>query len=171
MSHLGILLACDHYPNVAPEAEKFDARLRKWFEHLGHCISRVSLFETYDGDMPDSSDQCDFWIVSGAAPEWHPARPNPRGIVFRALRLAASSGNPIYAVYHGEHVVHAALASPFASPPSTCPQLHSIRNPFFSFGRSDTLHVFGAAAGEVRQLDRPEELKPNSLFSGWLRVA
>ena len=115
MTHLGILLACEHYPRVAADASKLDAQLRIWFEALGHDITRVSVFETYEGNTPGSVGDCDIWIVSGAALDWHPSCQDRRGDLFRFLRGVDAVGAPIFGTYCGEHAVHAAIGSPFAA--------------------------------------------------------
>ena len=44
MSHLGILLASDHYPQVRA-SDTIDRQLTQWLASLGHDITRVSTFE------------------------------------------------------------------------------------------------------------------------------
>ena len=170
MTHLGILLACEHYPRVAADATKLDAQLRVWFEALGHHITRVSVFETYEGETPGSVGDCDIWIVSGAALVWHPSCQDRRGDLFRFLRGADAVGAPIFGTYCGEHVVHAAIGSPFANPPVSPSRLRSIRNPFRSFIASDRLFEFDRMRREMQRLSRPDVLTHGGLLR-WMKAA
>ena len=104
MTHLGILLACEHYPHVVADAAKLDAQLRVWFEALGHHITQVSVFETYEGNTPGSVRECDIWIVSGATLDWHPSCQDRRGDLFRFLRGADAACAPVFATHCGEHL-------------------------------------------------------------------
>ena len=171
MTHLGILLACEHYPRVAADAAKLDAQLRVWFESLGHHITQVSVFETYAGEVPGSVGDCDVWIVSGVALGWHPSCQDRRGELLRFLRGADAVGAAIYGIHCGEHVVHAAIGSPFANPPASPSHLRGIRNPFRSFTSSDGLFGFDREAREMRRLTRPDALTHVAMLSGWLKAA
>ena len=171
MTHLGILLACEHYPRVAADASKLDAQLRIWFEALGHDITRVSVFETYEGNTPGSVGDCDIWIVSGAALDWHPSCQDRRGDLFRFLRGVDAIGAPIFGTYCGEHAVHAAIGSPFADPPVSPCRLRSIRNPFRSFIVSDRLFEFDRTRREMQRLSRPDALSNGGMLSRWMKAA
>ena len=171
MTHLGILLACEHYPRVVADAAELDAQLRVWFEGLGHDILRVSVFEAYEGNVPGSVGDCDVWIVSSAAQYWHPSCQDRRGDLFRFLRGADATGAAIFGIHCGEHAVHAAIGSPFADPPASPSHLRSVRNSYRSFTGSDRLFGFDRTRREMRSLPRPDVLTYGGVVSRWLKVA
>ena len=80
MSHLGIWLACEHFPGVSADPRKLGALLRIRLADIGHDITEVSLFDCYLGHRPRSVGDCDLWIVSGS-----PLGCDPTGLDLRGL--------------------------------------------------------------------------------------
>ncbi|MDA5092843.1 hypothetical protein O2N63_01935 [Aliiroseovarius sp. KMU-50] len=155
MAKLGILLACEHYPEVVAEPARVDAQLRLWLQDAGHDINGIRVFNCFLGDFPECDTDCDLWIVSGALIDLnHSYESRLCGF----LCAVAAAGRPLMALNHGEHVVHKALAADGASPPATPELPRSIRNPFNSFWRSDTLFAFSASSRSLKALPRPTEL-------------
>ena len=170
MSHIGILLACEHYPAVEARPEKIDRQLRLWLELLGHKPERVSVYKVHDGEIPRSVN-ADVWIVSGSLTDWHDHRADTRGQLFSFLRGVAALGAPILALHHGEHLLHEALAEIGTEPPHTRAHLLSIRNPFRSFRQNDAIFSFNATNRRVQQLPRPEHLVFRPSLASFLRAA
>lgn len=157
MKHLGIILTFDHFPEVSADAAALDAQLRRYLVFLGHRIDRVSVLDCID-QTPRDYPGCDLWIVSGS----------PRLLAtdtYDTLKQEIrrlSQNAPVYGLNHGEHVVHDALASPFAPPPPTAPSPRCVRNPFRSFWISDRLYGLSRER-RVKPLLRPDTRQ--SLFS------
>ena len=170
MSHIGILLACDHYPAVEARPEKIDRQLRLWLEQLGHKPDQISVYKAYDQEFPQSSE-ADVWIASGNLTDWHSDGTDIRGQLFCFLRGVAALGLPIFGLHHGEHLLHQALAEVGAKPPATRAHLLSIRNPFRSFHQSDAIFSFVAANRTVQQLQRPGHLVFRPSLAAFLRAA
>ncbi len=155
MTNLGILLACEHYPEVSTSPARLDAQLRLWLEETGHVVTQIKVFNSFFGMLPEDPRDCDLWIVSGALIDY--AQSSDCALhVF--LRAAEASGREIYGLNHGEHVMHKALAQTGSLPPATPALPRSIRNPFNSFWRSDTLFAFDPKARSVQALPRPRAL-------------
>ena len=171
MSHIGILLASDHYPRVQPNPRHIDGQLRRWFETLGTKIDKVTVFNAFEGDLPDRSRAADVWIVSGTPLAWSHCGRDLKGMLCHFLRGAAASGCPIFGLYHGEHVLHAALACPSDTPPASQPVIRAIRNPFWSFQSRDRLFRYDSTRMTIQHLDRPEVLTPRAMFPQWKRAA
>ncbi len=171
MSHLGILLACEHYPQVQPDLKGIDGQLKTWLGSLGHRIVRVSVYNAFDGGLPDRGTAADLWIVSGTCLNWSPCGRDIKGMLCHFLRAAAASDRPILGLHRGEHLLHAALACPSDAPPATTPHIRAIRNPFWSFQSTDRLFHYDAPRMAVRPLDRPEVLTTRAMFPRLRRAA
>ena len=126
MSHIGILLACEHYPRVQPTPRAIDGQLKHWFENLGHPVDDVSVFDAYDGELPDRASCADAWVVSGTPLGWSPCGRDINGMLCHFLRGAAAAGRPIFGLYHGEHVLHSALACSSDAPPATSADIRAM---------------------------------------------
>jgi len=144
MTHLGILLVCDHYPTVSTDPKNLDAQLRGWFADIGHEVTELSVFECYRGKFPKTVGDCDTWIVSGSPLGCEPTGLDVRGLILEFLRGVAASCRPVFALHHGEHVLHAALACPSSLEPETAKTVRAIRNPFRSFWQRDVLFRYDA---------------------------
>ena len=170
MTTLGILLACEHYPEVSAEAQYIDAQLRHWLAENGTAFDDIRVFAAYTDDLPRHAECCDAWIVSGTPlPAIFDAE--NRALCLRQfLRAAASFGRPIYAINHAEHVLHASLAAFDAAPPATPPTPRAIQNPFRSFQSRFCLFRFNPQLRCVEALPRPPALCPRRMF-GALRCA
>ena len=171
MSHLGILLACDHYPQVKPFDETLDRQLSSWLQLLGHDIQRVTAFDAHLGQLPATTSACGLWIVSGTPLAWSPCCRDREGALCQFLKGVAASGLPIFALHRGEHVLHKALASPFEAPPETPAHVRAIRNPFRSFQMSDRLFSHDPATRTIREETRPQSLSLRGYFPGWMTAA
>ncbi len=159
MVHLGILLACEHYPVVSCDPAKLDAQLRCWLAGIGYRVTEVSVFNCYLGNTPRSVGDCDIWITSGSPVGCDATGLDLRGLLLEFLRGVAASGRPVFAIHHGEHLLHAALASPSSSAPQTPVTMRVIRNPFRSFRQSDTLFRFEVIRRRITPAPRPMALK------------
>ena len=155
MKHLGLLLACEHYPSVRPKAEKIDSQLRAWLFDAGHPVSSISVFETYAGTLPPKVGVCDAWIVSGAHLGSILPCADHYGKLLQFLKGAVACELPVFGLYHGEHVLHAALAEPAAKAPTSRTFPLSIRNPFDSFRQKDRLFRYDPKSRLVQELERP----------------
>lgn len=147
MAHLGLLLACDHFPDVDDDPARLDAVFRARLAGLGHRIDRVSVLQCHRGQIPAWADGCDLWVVSGAAPAG--ASAPWQAPLTRHIRQSLAAGVPVYAIYHGEHVLADALCASASDRPDTahCPQI--VRNPFRSFWGRDRIYAFSIATGRV----------------------
>ena len=156
MSHLGILMACDHYPAVHPS--RIDSQLRGYLGACGVAADRFTAFKAHDGELPDRHDACDAWIVSGAPLFGGLDAARHRAALLDHIRRASALGQPVFGVYHGEHVLHAALCASEAPAPQSPPRPWTIRNPFWSFWQNDRLYAYHPAFGEVRPIPRSGSL-------------
>ena len=170
MSHLGILLASDHYPQVRA-SDTIDRQLTQWLASLGHDITRVSTFETWAGDLPETAGAADVYIVSGLPLNWTPCCRDREGALCLFLKGVAATGRPILALNKGEHVLQKALASPFDPAPETSTRVCAIRNPFRSFHGRDRLFAFNGTLRAILELPRPEALTLSSTFPFWRQAA
>ena len=171
MSTLGVLLACDHYPDVSSNVNEMDAQLRLWLVHAGTHFNDIKVFAAFDGDFPRHAALCDAWILSGMLLPMNGSSEDADWALKQFLRAAASIRRPIFAVHHGEHVLHAALADFDAIPPETPGCMRYIRNPFRSYQSRDTLYRFNPATRTVDALDRPVEITPRGVFGALCAVA
>lgn len=171
MSKIGLILACPHYPDVSDKPEKIDAQLRIWLGVYGTDVTEIEVYEAHAGYLPRHAASCDAWIVSGLPlPCADPKLAEGRSIA-HFLLAAAALGRTIYALNHAEHLLHDALASGHATPPTTGKVLRSIRNPFRSFHSRDTLHRYNPATKAIDALQRPETLCSRRLFGTWSQAA
>ena len=159
MAHLGILLACEHYPTVSASPLKLDAQLRVRLRELGHEATKISVFDYHLGNLPNSVGDCDFWIVSGSLLGCEPSGMDLRGLVMGFLRGVAASRRELLGLHHGEHLLHAALACPSSPTPKTPAAVRVIRNPFRSFWQRDDLFRFDAIRRVVAPTSKSTELK------------
>lgn len=171
MSTLGILLACDHYPAVSANEKEIDAQLRIWLVNAGTSFNEIRVFKAYDGDVPRHAASSDAWILSGMPLPTFGSTDDVSWALRQFLRAAASFRRPIYAVNHGEHILHSALASFEAVPPSTPVMMRSIRNPFRSFLSRDQLFRFNPGTRTVDALERPFEISQRGVFGTFLAAA
>lgn len=171
MAKLGILLACEHYPTVSSKAQEIDAQLRLWLNAYGTPITEIEVFETYQGALPRHAASCDAWIVSGVVLSAGRDEPERGYAIRQFLRAAASFGRPIYAIHHGEHLVHDALAPFCSKPPTTSPTPRSIQNPFRSFHSRSHLHRFNPSTRSVEALSKPAAICPRQMFGVMRRAA
>lgn len=171
MCHIGILMACEHYPAIQNDPQRMDCQLRSWLAEIGHAPSHMTYFKTYLGELPATAGEADIWIVSGAPVTWDTAQGDARGDLMQFLKAAAACGRPIFGLYHGEHTIHKALADPIAPRPDTRAFPTSIRNPFNSFRQADALFAFSQLTRTVTALKRPERLTIKTMLSRRLSVA
>ena len=164
MSHLGILLACEHYPAVSGHRPLRDAQLRFWLKALGYDPRVIRVYRCYEGDFPSATEKADAWIVSGA-PLVLTAEDkiNENKLTF-FVRSAKVAGRPVLGIYHGEHVLHRALTRFDAPAPATRVTPDSIRNPFSSFWQSDRIFRFCPLAGRIVEERRPREMQKQTIF-------
>lgn len=171
MSNLGILLACEHYPEVRADAHLIDASLRYWLADSGTTFDGIDVFAAYAGDLPGHAASCDAWILSGVPLSDSPTGAERADAMTQFLRAAASFGRPIYAINHAEHAVHAALATCQTTPPDTSPTLRAISNPFRSFQSRYQLFRFNPATRRVDALQRPAAICPRRMFGAFRSAA
>ena len=169
MAHIGLLLACEHYPDVPEAPVKLDRQLSLWLSELGHEASSVASYRCYDCELPQSVSECDVWIVSGAALNWRPCNRDLTGLMLGFLKGAAAAGVPILGLHHGEHLVHQALAAVDAPAPDTSASIRAIRNPFASFQSRDRLFAFVPSTRSVAEQVRPRPITLAGMFEklGW----
>ncbi len=67
MARVGILLACQHYPNVTGTWEKTDLQLRTWLASLGHEFTSANIYDCSVGHFPSECGAESSWIVGGGA--------------------------------------------------------------------------------------------------------
>ena len=158
MAHLGILMACEHYPDLPRAPRSIDRQLRLWLRALGHEVDRVTAHACHKGEIPATLGAADLWIVGGQPLEWTPCCRDLAGRLRAFLRAAAATGQPLLAVHHGEHVLHDALAELGASAPDSPRTIRAIRNPFLSFHARDRLFIFDPNIRRVVEAERPREL-------------
>jgi hypothetical protein len=142
MAHLGILLTFDHYPVVRPCLRGIDRQFLNCLSEAGHKVSQVSVFDLSQG-VPQSPPECDLWVVSGTPDVIAASSPEVYHDILRWLR-GLNERSHVYALNHGEHVLHDALCSAHAAPPSTSRTPNLVRNPFWSFWRRDRLYAVRA---------------------------
>ncbi len=170
MAHLGLLLACEHYPALPAKPGRLDGQLHHWLGALGHDIDRISRFDCHLGMFPASGGQADLWIVSGQVLDGVRSGRDIAGELMQFLKAAAALGRPVYGLYHGEIALHRALAEIGAPPPGDGRGIRAIRNPFQSFQSRDRLFAFHAATRRVVELQRPEALTRRAMFR-WRQAA
>jgi hypothetical protein len=139
MAHLGVLLACEHYPGVSDRLDQIDHRLQARLERDFGNLQQMSVFPVYSGDLPLNPTQCDIWLVSGAVLDRIHTGGNTESALDLFLKEIAAAGTPLLGIYHGEHAISSALAPTRESQPTTrkCPL--SIRNPIRNTHRGDKL--------------------------------
>jgi len=103
-------------------------------------INRISLFLAYDNDFPRDVLDCDAWLVSGPLLNWELSEAANRYRLERVIERAAEATLPIFGLWHGEHVLHEALAKPGSAAPGTAQFPSAIRNPIETFGMRDLLY-------------------------------
>ncbi len=166
MSRIGILLACNHYPQVSDDPIALDAQFKKYLGALGHSADELLVFEWFNGDKPAHAGLADAWIVSGHWIAWPTSGCDSFGGLISFLRAADALGLAVFGLNHGEHILHQALALPGAPAPGTPISMRAIRNPFRSFLIRDRLFAFDPTARKVREMPRPSALT----LSGQLRA-
>lgn len=171
MTKLGILLACDHYPNVSSHAHQIDSQLRLWLAKSGTTFTDIEVYATHHGALPRHAASCDAWIVSGVSLAGTQASQGQVDALKQFLRAATSFGRPIYAINHAEHIVHQALAAFHAAAPETPPAPRAVSNPFRSFQGRSNLFRFNPATRRVDALPRPAAICPRRLFGVLRRAA
>lgn len=171
MSKLGILLACDHYPRAAHAPQHVDAQLRLWLATFGTTFDDVEWYHVHEGQLPRHAAGCDAWVVSGVPISLPGSTVDTRWALTQFLRAAAACGRSLFAVHHGEHMLHSALAAFDAAPPVTPSVPRTVRNPFWSFHGRDTLHRFNPRTRSIEPLPRPQCLHQRDLLGAFRRAA
>ena len=164
MAHLGLLLASDHYPALPRRPESIDGQLKRWLRALGHDVMETTAYNCFEGHLPAKASDACIWLVSGPVLGWHPCCRDLGGKLRSFLRAAAAFDRPIFAVNHGEHVLHDALAGLGELPPETVKHLRSTRNPITSFQSRDRLFAYNPVARRIMEETRPEEMTFASIF-------
>lgn len=169
MAHLGILLTFDHYPAVRPCLRGVDRQFLNCLNDLGHKVSQISVFDLTQG-VPTSPPECDLWVVSGTPDVIAASSPEIYHDILRWLcRLDERSH--VYALNHGEHVLHDALCGADAALPGTPRTPNLVRNPFWSFWRRDRLYAVraGGVAAPLLRADADASASPFLTTSGLAR--
>ena len=171
MSKLGILLACEHYPNVDAHTNSIDAQLRHWLISYGTAVTKIEVYTLYAGELPRQVTECDAWIVSGVFLGGCDVSSGQSLALRQFLQAADSFNRTVYAVNHGEHILHNALAAFDAEAPKTPKIMRSIQNPFRSFHNRYTLHRFNPRARCVESLKRPDAISTRGIFAPFRQAA
>ncbi len=164
MAHFGLLLACEHYPHVPQTPRSMDRQLKLWLADLGHKVTRITSHPCFDGEFPNRASEADLWIVSGQPLGDPPCGRDLGGQTHAFLQAAAAINRPIFGIYHGEHVIHDALAAIDQDPPATRRQIRSIRNPFSSFWMRDRLFSYDPSTRRVLEQPRPQALTVSGMI-------
>lgn len=145
MTHLGILLTFDHYPAVKPRIQGIDRQFLNCLSEQGHDVTQVSVFDLSKG-VPTAPTECDLWVISGTPDVIAASSPEFYDDILRWLRRLHERSD-VYALNHGEHVLHDAVSAADSASPVTPRTPNLVRNPFWSFWRRDKL--FGVRADNV----------------------
>ncbi len=166
MAHLGILAACAHYPALSADPRRLAPRLRDRLAAGLGPIARVSAFAAHDGALPHSPAACDAWLVSGPVLNWEARDAALAQRLARLIAAAAGAGRPVFALWHGEHLLHAALAGHGAAPPSTPHFPNAIRNPVETFGPRDRLFRWCPVTRRVVETAAAPAAPPTAIPAG-----
>lgn len=154
MTHLGILLAAMHYPDVSADPADLDGQFRRYLASLGHVPGRITVRACHAGEPPQAAADC--WILSGSPWLWDAGADDYERLLDH-IRRASGRGEPVYGLNHGEEVLEAALC-----PARVRRNAHSlpssIRNPFRSFWMRDRLYAL--QDGALAVLPRPRDCNP-----------
>lgn len=108
MTHIGILLCDEHYPEAIKKFGSYEHDFKKMFSEDDPMAWRFSVWRCHEGELPDSVKLCDAWIISGSKQGAYDPEPWISNLKSFISSLNDSNAKTV-GVCFGHQIIHEAL--------------------------------------------------------------
>ncbi len=108
MTHIGILLCDEHYPEAVEKYGTYDVDFKSMLSGEGESDFSYSVWRCYRGEFPEAVTLCDAWIISGS--KWGAYDPDEWIQKLKTfIRLVDQAHVRLLGICFGHQIIHAAL--------------------------------------------------------------